>query len=246
VQQAAAQLPWFHNCVLLDKVKDKTERLWYIQQSIKHGWSRNVLVLQIESRLFRRQGRAITNFRTTLPKAQSDLAQQILKDPYNFDFLTLTAEAQERDLESGLIAHLRQFLIELGVGFAFAGSQVPLEIGGEDFKLDLLFYHLRLRCFVVIDLKMGAFKPEYAGKMNFYLSAVDDRLRHPHDKPSIGLILCKAKNGIVAEYALRDIGKPLGISEFAHLERLPRRLMGTLPSIAQLEAALAKPEETIR
>jgi len=162
---------------------------------------------------------------------------------YNFDFLTLTQEARERDLEHGLLAHLRQFLIELGVGFAFVGNQVPLEVGGEDFKLDLLFYHLKLRCFVVIDLKMGAFKPEYAGKMNFYLSAIDDMLRHPDDKPSIGLVLCKAKNGIVAEYALRDIGKPLGISEFQHLEELPEQLKGTLPTIEEIEAELGKSED---
>ena len=238
LQQLAAKLPWFHNCVLLDKVKDTTERLWYIQQAILNGWSRNVLVMQIEGGLYRRQGKAITNFEATLPSPESDLAQQLIKDPYNFDFLTLTKEAQERDLERELLAHLRQFLVELGVGFAFVGSQVPLEVGGEDFKLDLLFYHLKLRCFVVIDLKMGSFKPEYAGKMNFYLSAVDDILRHPDDKRSIGLILCKAKNGIVAEYALRDIAKPLGISEFKHLEKLPEQLKGTLPTIEEIEAEL--------
>ena len=242
VQQAAAQLPWFHNCILLDKVKNREERLWYIRQAIEHGWSRNVLVIHIESGLYRRQGKAVTNFQATLPPPQSDLAQQLLKDPYNFDFLTLTTEAHERDLEQGLIGHLRSFLLELGVGFAFVGSQVPLEVGGEDFKLDLLFYHLKLRCFVVIDLKMTAFKPEYAGKMNFYLSVVDDMLRHPDDKPSIGLVLCKSKNGIVAEYALRDIGKPLGISAFQHLEKLPEQLKGTLPTIEEIEAELAVQE----
>jgi predicted nuclease of restriction endonuclease-like (RecB) superfamily len=172
LQQAAAKLPWFHNCVLLDKVKAPEERLWYIQQAIQNGWSRNVLVIHIQSGLYWRQGKAITNFQSTLPQPQSDLAQQLIKDPYNFDFLTLAQEAQERDLERGLLAHLRQFLIELGVGFAFVGTQVPLEVGGEDFKIDLLFYHLKLRCFLVIDLKMTSFKPEYAGKMNFYLSAV--------------------------------------------------------------------------
>jgi predicted nuclease of restriction endonuclease-like (RecB) superfamily len=239
VQQPVAQLPWGHNVRLLDYVKNGEERLWYAGQSVANGWSRNVLVLQIQSGLYHRQGKAITNFQATLPPPQSDLAQQILKDPYNFDFLTLTHEAQERDLEQGLLAHLRQFLIELGVGFAFVGSQVPLEVGGEEFKLDLLFYHLTLRCFVVIDLKVGAFKPEYAGKMNFYLSAADDLLRHPGDKPSIGLILCKAKNGIVAEYALRDIGKPLGISGFRHLEKLAGQLKGTLPTIEEIEAELA-------
>ena len=241
VQQAAAQLPWFHNCVLLDKVKGRAERLWYIGQAIQNGWSRNVLVMQIESGLFRRQGKAITNFQTTLPAPQSDLARQILKDPYNFDFLTLTEEAHERDLEQALLAHLRQFLVELGVGFAFVGNQFPLDVGGEDFKLDLLFYHLKLRCFVIIDLKTGPFKPEYAGKMNFYLSAVDDMLRHPDDKPSIGIILCKAKNKIVAEYALRGIGKPLGVSEFQLLEKLPDQFKGTLPTIEEIEAELQKP-----
>lgn len=185
-------------------------------------------------------------FQATLPPLQSDLAQQFIKDPYNFDFLTLAMEAHERDLERELLAHLREFLIELGIGFSFVGSQIPLQVGGEDFKLDLLFYHLKLRCFVVIDLKMGPFKPEYAGKLNFYLSAVDDMLRHPDDKPSIGLILCKAKSGIVAEYALRDIGKPLGISEFRHLEKLPKQLKGTLPTIEEIEAEMGKPEETVR
>jgi predicted nuclease of restriction endonuclease-like (RecB) superfamily len=194
VQQVVGQIPWGHNVRLLDLVKDPEERLWYIHAATDSGWSRNVLVLQIESGLYRRQGKAITNFQATLPKTKSDLAQELLKDPYNFDFLTLTTEAQERDLEKGLLTHLRQLLIELGVGFAFVGSQVPLEVGGEDFKLDLLFYHLKLRCFIVKDLKMTPFKPEYAGKMNFYLSAVDGLLRHADDKPSIGLILCKTKN----------------------------------------------------
>ncbi|SPF49530.1 conserved hypothetical protein [Candidatus Sulfopaludibacter sp. SbA4] len=246
VQQAAAQLPWFHNCVLLDKVKDAGERLWYIQKAIEHGWSRNILVIHIESGLYRRQGKAITNFRATLPSPQSDLAQQLIKDPYNFDFLTLSEEAQERDLERGLLAHLRQFLIELGVGFAFVGSQVPLEVAGEDFKFDLLFYHLKLRCFVVIDLKMTPFRPEYAGKMNFYLSAVDDLLRHPDDQPSIGLILCKSKNRVIAEYALRNTATPMGISEFRHLKALPEQLKGTLPTIEEIEAELGKSEEPSR
>jgi predicted nuclease of restriction endonuclease-like (RecB) superfamily len=243
VQQAAAQLPWFHNCVLLDRVKARPERLWYIKQAIQNGWSRNVLVMQIEGGLYRRQGKALTNFQATLPQPQSDLAQQLIKDPYNFDFLTLATEAQERDLERGLLAHLRQFLIELGLGFAFVGSQVLLEVGGEDFKLDLLFYHLKLRCFVVIDLKITPFKPEYAGKMNFYLSAVDDMLRHADDKPSIGLILCKSKNRIIAEYALRNTTTPMGISEFRHLEQLPEQLKGTLPTIEEIESELGKAKD---
>jgi predicted nuclease of restriction endonuclease-like (RecB) superfamily len=224
-------------------VKDPQERLWYVQQTIENGWSRTILEMQIESGLYRRQSAAVTNFHATLPAPQSDLAQQIIKDPYNFDFLTLATEARERDLERGLLEHLRQFLIELGTGFAFVGSQVPLEVGGEDFKLDLLFYHLKLRCYCVIDLKMTQFKPEYAGKMNFYLAAVDDLLRHPDDKPSIGLILCKTKNKIIAEYALRNAATPMGISEFRHLELLPEQLRGTLPSIEEIEAELGASKE---
>jgi predicted nuclease of restriction endonuclease-like (RecB) superfamily len=227
-------------------VKNAEERLWYAEQTLANGWSRNVLVMQIERGLYRRQGKAQTNFAQTLPPPQSDLAQQIIKDPYNFDFLTLSAQAHEKDLETALVEHIRKFLLELGVGFSFVGSQYPLDVGGEDFRIDLLFYHLKLRCFVVIDLKMGPFKPEYAGKMNFYLSAVDDLLRHPDDKPSIGLILCKTKNRIIAEYALRDVSKPLGISEFQHLEQLPEQLKGTLPTIEELEAELAAGEPEIK
>src|SRR5260370_20240702 len=201
--------------------------------------------MQVEGRLYRRQGKALPNFQATLPQPQSDLAQQLIKDPYNFDFLTVATEAQERALERGLLAHLRQFLIELGLGFAFVGNQVLLEVGGEDFKLDLLFYHLKLRCFVVIDLKMTPFKPEYAGKMNFYLSAVDDMLRHPDDKPSIVLILCKAKNLIIAENALSNATTPMSISEFRHLENLPEQLRGTLPTIEEIEAELGKAEDAV-
>jgi predicted nuclease of restriction endonuclease-like (RecB) superfamily len=240
VQAPLAQLTWYHNLTLIEKVKATKERLWYAEQTLQNGWSRNVLVMQIESGLYRRQGKAVTNFHTTLPPPQSDLAQQLIKDPYNFDFLTLTGAAQERDLERGLLSHLRQFLIELGVGFAFVGSQVPIEVAGEDFRLDLLFYHLKLRCYVVIDLKMTPFKPEYAGKMNFYLSAVDDLLRHPDDKPSIGLILCKTKNRVIAEYALRNTSTPMGVSEFRHLDNLPDQLKGTLPSIEEIEVELGK------
>ena len=238
VQQAAAQIPWFHNCILLDKLSDATEREWYINKTMEHGWSRDVLVLQIESRLYHRQGKAVSNFARTLPQIQSDLAQQLLKDPYNFDFLTLGDEAHERDLERALIAHIRQFLLELGTGFAFVGSQYRLEVGGEDFFIDLLFYHLRLRCFVVIDLKTKAFKSADVGQLNFYLSAADDLLRQPGDQPSIGLILCKTKNRIVAEYALRDMQKPIDISEFRLTELLPEELKGSLPTIEELEAEL--------
>jgi predicted nuclease of restriction endonuclease-like (RecB) superfamily len=234
VQQAAAQIPWFHNCVLLDKIKDGKERLWYIQQTIQYGWSRSVLTCQIESGLYRRQSEAVTNFEQTLPPSQSDLAHQLLKDPYNFDFLSLGKEVQERDLEKALVNHIREFLLELGVGFAFVGSQYHLEVGGEDFYIDLLFYHLRLRCFVVIDLKMAEFRPEYSGKMNFYVSAVDDLLRHPDDQPTIGMILCKSKNKAVAEYALRDVNKPIGISTH-QMRGLPETLQSNLPTVEQLE-----------
>ena len=243
VQQVVGQIPWGHNVRILDMIKTPAERLWYVQQTIANGWSRNVLVLQIESGLYRRQGKAQTNFAQTLPAPQSDLAQQLLKDPYNFDFLTLSTKTHEKDLETGLLVHIRQFLLELGVGFSFVGSQYPLEVGGEDFKIDLLFYHLKLRCFVVIDLKMGPFKPEYAGKLNFYLSAVDDLLRHSDDKPTIGLVLCKSKNRMVAEYALRDMSKPLSISEFRSLEALPEGLKSSLPTIEELEAELAREQE---
>lgn len=235
MQQSAAQIPWFHNCVLLEKVKDLNQRIWYIQQTLQHGWSRSILTYQIESGLYHRQGEAITNFGKTLPQAQSDLASQLLKDPYNFDFLSLGKEVQERDLEKALVNHIREFLLELGVGFAFVGSQYHLEVGGEDFYIDLLFYHLRLRCFIVIDLKMAEFKPEYSGKMNFYVSAIDDLLRHPDDQPTIGIILCKSKNKVVAEYALRDVNKPIGISTHQMRGGLPEGLQNNLPSIEQLE-----------
>lgn len=240
VQQVAAQIPWFHNCVLLDRVKDDGEREWYIRQAIQAGWSRNVLVHQIESQLYRRQGKALSNFAATLPTPASEVAQQVLKDPYAFDFLTLGPQARERDLERGLLEHLRDFLVELGVGFAFVGSQYPLDVGGDEFRIDLLFYHLRLRCYVVIDLKMGQFQPEFAGKMNFYLSAVDSLVRHPDDRPSIGLILCKSRNQVVVEYALRDTSKPLGIAEYRLSEALPEQLQGSLPTIETLEAELSE------
>ncbi len=240
VPSPMSDIPWGHNIILIEKLKDPAERLWYAHKAIEYGWSRAILDHQIASGLYHRQGKALTNFGRTLPPPQSDLAQQVLKDPYCFDFLTLARDAQERHLERGLLEHIRQFLLELGVGFAFVGSQVPLEVGGEDFPIDLLFYHLKLRAFIVIDLKMTPFRPEYAGKMNFYLSAVDDLLRHPDDKPSIGIILCKAGNQTVAEYALRDIAKPVGISSYVTklVETLPQELQSSLPTVAALEAEL--------
>lgn len=243
VQQVAAQIPWFHNCLILDRLKDPVEREWYIRACIQHGWSRAILEAQIETGLYRRQGAALTNFARTLPAPQSELAQQVLKDPYNFDFLSLHDEAVERDLERALLEHLQRFMLELGVGFAFVGSQYPLEVDGQDYYLDLLFYHLKLRCYVVIDLKMTEFKPEYAGKMNFYLSAVDDLLRHPTDGPTLGLILCKSKRRLTVEYALRDLAKPLGVSGFQLAEALPKELEAALPSVEQLEAELRSDDE---
>lgn len=231
-------IPWGHNVVLFEKVKGKSERLWYASKATVHGWSRAVLTVQIESGLYQRQGKAITNFVTTLPPPQSDLAQESLKDPYLFDFLTLHEDAVERDLEQGLTDHVQRFLLELGAGFAFVGRQVPISVGDEDDFLDLLFYHLKLRCFVVIDLKMKKFTPADAGQMNYYLSAVDDLMRHPTDQPTIGLILCKSKERIKAEYALRDINKPIGVAEWQTklVESLPEPLKGSLPSIEEIEA----------
>ena len=194
VQRIAAQIPWRHNQVLIDKLNAQSERIWYAQQSLDNGWSRDILVMQIESNLFQRQGGAVTNFERTLPPVQSDLAQQLIKDPYNFDFLNLTSATQERELEKALVERIRDFLLELGVGFAFVGSQYRLEVSGNEYFMDMLFYHLKLRCYVVIDLKVTEFRPEYTGKMNFYVAAVDDLLRHPDDQPTIGIVLFKSKN----------------------------------------------------
>ena len=242
--QAAAGIPWFHNVVLIEKLKDPARRLWYARQAIANGWSRSMLLHWIESDLYARQGKAVNNFQAALPPPQSDLAAELVKDPYTFDFLTLGSDAAERDLERGLLDHIRKFLIELGAGFAFVGRQIHLEVGGEDFYIDLLFYHLRLRCYIVIDLKARPFKPEYAGKMNFYLSAVDDLLRHADDKPSIGLILCKTRNKVVAEYALRDLAKPVGIARYVTrlVESLPAKFKGALPAPRDIEAELRKDE----
>lgn len=233
VQQLVAQLPWGHNIKLVETIKDGDERLWYARKAIAHGWSRNVLVHQIETDLYRRQGKALTNFARTLPAPQSDLAQELVKDPYSFDFLALGAEISERELEKGLIDHLRALILELGKGFAFVGSQYHLEVGGQDYYLDLLFYHLRLRCFVIIELKIEEFKPEFAGKMNFYLSAIDAQLRHTDDAPSIGIILCKGRNEVIVEYALRDANKPMGVAEYRLSDTLPERLQAELPTVAE-------------
>jgi predicted nuclease of restriction endonuclease-like (RecB) superfamily len=238
VQQVVAQIPWGHNVRIMEYVKAHPAREWYILKVIEHGWSRNVLVHQIETNLYHRKGQAITNFDLTLPAPQSDLAKQTLKDPYIFDFLQLQEDAQEREIEKSLIEHIKDFLLELGVGFSFVASQYHLEVDEEDFYIDLLFYHLKLRCYVIIDLKTGEFKPEYAGKINFYLSAIDDLAKSEHDNPSIGIVLCKTKKRLIVEYALRDMAKPIGVSAYQLTAVLPDQLKTSLPTIEQLEAEL--------
>jgi predicted nuclease of restriction endonuclease-like (RecB) superfamily len=242
VQQAAAQIPWFHNCIILDKVKEPATRVWYVRKALENNWSRNVLALQIDSRLHARQGQAVTNFERTLPKPQSDLAREMLKDPYHLDFLHLREDVEERLLEDELVTHITRFLLELGQGFAFVGRQVRVAVRDDEYFLDLLFYHTRLHCFVALELKAREFQPEDAGKLNFYLSAVDDQMRTAGDGATIGLILCRRKNRFTAEYALRDIAKPIGVAGFQLrlVESLPKELQGKLPSIERLEAELDK------
>ncbi len=239
VQGVLAQLPWYHQLALLDKLPDPQARHWYAAKAIEHNWSRNILVMQIENRLLERSGAAVTNFAASLPKPQSDLAHESLKDPYRFDFLNLTDEAQEREIEHALVKHVTEFLLELGAGFAFVGRQVLLNVGGDEFFIDLLFYHLKLRCYVVIELKGGKFKPEHLGQLGFYLTAVDRQVKGEHDNATIGLLLCKSKNKIVAEYALGDKAQPMGIAEYKLLESLPTELQTSLPSIEQIERELA-------
>lgn len=239
VQQAVARLPWGHNLVLLDKLPGPQTRQWYATKAAEHHWSRNILVMQIETRLLERSGTAATNFELTLPAPQSDLARESLKDPYKFDFLGLPDEAQERAVEGALVQHVTEFLLELGAGFAFVGRQVLLDVAGDEFFIDLLFYHLKLRCYVVIELKAGKFKPEHLGQLGFYLTAMDRQVKGEHDNPTIGLLLCKSKNKVVAEYALGDKTQPMGIAEYKLLESLPAELQTSLPSIEQIERELA-------
>ncbi|EIP97707.1 hypothetical protein OpiT1DRAFT_02154 [Opitutaceae bacterium TAV1] len=239
VQGVLAQLPWYHQLALLDKLSDSEDRRWYAAKAIEHNWSRNVLVMQIESRLRERSGTAVTNFDLTLPKPQSDLARESIKDPYRFDFLGLAEKAQEREIETALLKHVTDFLLELGAGFAFVGRQVLLDVEGDEFFIDLLFYHLKLRCYVVIEIKAGKFKPEHLGQLSFYLTAVDARIKHPQDAPTIGLLLCKSKNKVVAEYALRGNTNPIGVSEYQLMASLPAELQTSLPSIEQIERELA-------
>ena len=239
VQEVLAQLPWYHQLALLDKLPGPETRRWYAAKAIEHNWSRNTLVMQIEGRLLERSGKAVSNFENFLPKPQSDLARESLKDPYRFDFLGLGADAHEREIETALVRHVTDFLLELGAGFAFVGKQVLLNVGGDEFFIDLLFYHLKLRCYVVVELKAGKFKPEHLGQLGFYLAAVDGQVKDPQDSPTIGLLLCSSKNKVVAEYALRDNSRPIGVAEYQLVDSLPAELQTSLPSIEQIERELA-------
>jgi len=239
-KQLATQLPWWHNIVIITKVKNTEEAIYYLKEAINYGWSRAVLVHQIESGLYQREGKAVTNFSVTLPKPQSDLAIQTLKDPYIFDFVTMTKEYNELELEKALVGHITHFLLELGAGFAYIGRQLPLTVGEREFYIDLLFYHTKLHCYVVVELKTIEFEPEHTGKLNFYLKAVDAQYKQEGDQPTIGILLCKSKDKMVAEYALSDIHKPIGVSEYQLTQSLPDNLKPSLPSIEELERELAE------
>lgn len=245
-QHVVAQIPWGHNVLLMQKVKNKKTRFWYMRKIIEQGWSRDILALMIKSELHKRDGKGISNFAKRLPVPQSELAQQTLKDPYIFDFLTLEEPFHERELEMNLVRHLEKFLVELGQGFSFVGRQYHIDVGEHDFYIDLLFYHLRLRCFVVIDLKKGPFKPDYAGKMNFYCNVIDDFLKHEADNSTIGLILCQDRERVLAEYSLRSIKKPIGVSQYELTRALPKQLKSSLPTIEQIEAELSTAREPKR
>ncbi len=246
VPRPVAQIPWGQNRLIISKTKDVEEALFYARETLRNSWSRDLLEIQIEDKLYQRQGKAITNFENVLPEQQSDMAKNILKDPYHFDFLGLENSALERAIESELTKHITEFLLELGKGFAYVGNQYKIEISETDYYIDLLFYHLELRCYVVIELKAGKFMPEYAGKLNFYLSAVDSQLKKDTDNPSIGILLCKRKDKIEAEYALRDINRPLGISEYRLTEAIPENIKTQLPSIEEIENELIEKIEKSR
>ena len=237
VQTVSAQIPWSHNVAILDKVKDSDQRIWYIKKTAENGWSHSVLIHQIESCLYERQAIAekVSNFEARLPSPQSELAVQTMKDPYIFDFVPFKEDMIERDIERALVKDVTKLLLELGTGFAFLGNQYCINVGGDDFYIDLLFYNLNLRCYVVIELKTGDFKPEYAGQLNFYLSAVDGILKTEQDNPSVGLLLCKSKNDLVAEYSLKDMSKPIGVSEYRITSDLPTELERQLPSIEDIQ-----------
>ncbi len=242
-QQLVAQIPWGHNLVIISKIKNAEEALFYIQKNLQNNWSRAVLTHQIESALYQRAGKAITNFQAALPAPHSDLARQTLKDPYCFDFLMLREKHDEQELENALIEHITRFLLELGAGFSYLGRQYRLEVAGDEFFMDLLFYHVRLHAYVVIELKTVKFKPEFVGKLNFYISAADSVLKTEHDNPTIGILICKSKNDTVVEYALRDIHKPIGVSEYIITKHLPDELKSSLPSIEEIEAELGECDE---
>lgn len=235
------RIPWGHNSIIIEKIQNIKERLWYVNMTIEEGWSRQSLLDAIRTSWYKRYGKAITNFDKRLPKPQSNLARDVIKDPYNFDFLELTNEHVEKDIERELLKHIEKFIRELGQGFSFVGKQVHLQVSDKDFYIDLLFYHLKLRCFVVIELKATDFKPEHAGKMNFYLSAVDDIMKHQTDNPTIGILICKKKDNYIAEYALRDIHKPMGVAEYETkiVASLPKKLKGQLPTVKEIEAELS-------
>lgn len=234
------QIPWGHNIVIISKCKSVKEAIYYVQNTITYNWSRSVLTHQIESGLYKREGRAINNFAVALPKPQSDLASQALKDPYIFDFLSMTKDYNERDLENALTTHVTQFLLELGAGFSYIGRQVLLYAGEREFFVDLLFYHTRLHCYIVIDLKTIEFEPEHAGKLNFYLKAVDAQLRSDRDNPAIGILICKKKDKVVVEYALSDIKKPIGVAEYRLMHSLPKKLQSSLPAIKDMETKFSE------
>ncbi len=239
VQQLVAQIPWGHNILIFSKSNTINESVFYLAKTVENNWSRNVLDMQIKSKLFNRQGKAITNFKQTLPISNSDLANETLKDPYLFDFLTLKENANEKNIEDQLTKHITKFLLELGTGFAFIGRQYKVEIGEKDFFIDLLFYHTKLRCYVVVELKAKDFKPEYAGKLSFYLSAIDDKLKVETDNPTIGIILCKTKNKVEAEYALRGISQPIGVAEYELSRAIPDSIKSDLPTIDEIEKELS-------
>ena len=242
-QHIVTQIPWGHNIVVFTKSKSVAEAIFYIQQTISNGWSRAVLTHQIESGLYQRQGKAVHNFKATLPEATSDLASQLLKDPYKFDFTELTQDYKERELENALVDNVTKFLLELGTGFAYVGRQVPMFVGEKEYFLDLLFYHLKLRAYVIIELKTKDFEPEHAGKLSFYLSAANDLLKHPTDNPTIGLLICKNKNNIIAEYALQNINQPIGVSEYELTKLFPEELKSSLPTIEEIENELRNHED---
>lgn len=245
VQQVVAQIPWGHNIILMDKVKNIEERKWYIKQSIINGWSRSLLTMQIESKLYERQvvAEKVTNFPATLPDIQSDLAIQTMKDPYLFDFISLKGKVKEIEIEKAMIDKIKDVLIELGKGFAFVGEQYKITVSEKDYYIDLLFYHLKLKCYVVVELKAREFEPTDAGQLNFYLSAIDDLVKDKTDNATIGLLLCKNKDNFTAEYALRNISSPIGVSEYKLLEDIPEYLKSQLPKVEEIELHIRDIEE---